>query len=407
MSDIKQSTKQANKSNIYLLAAGNPLIIDEIESLWKEYCNDMMNSKEFGELICRYGSTPGYEPFLEAFKQYCNKYYGWTIDESNILVTPGSQIAYFYAVNAFSGKSNGKLKKLLCPILPEYTGYQKLPFLPQTILGLKSRISFLKENYYQYRLNPEFKNIINENIGMILLSRPNNPTGNILPETEVKEIIKIASENGIIVTMDGAYLAPIPNLQFDKAKPIYRDNVLNIFSFSKAGLPGSRIGVIVGNSELINKLENVQSNICLHSSRFGQGLALHGLRSGRLKEICEKIVNPLYRRKRKMAEKIILENLNSNIPVNIHVGKGTFFLWLWFENLPISDLQLYEILKNHNVFIVPGSYFFLGLNTPWKHTKECIRISLAVPDKDLEIGLKKIIDKIENIYKDKGTKNSF
>ncbi len=398
MSDIKQSIKQSSESKIYLLAAGNPLIIKEMNELWKEYCNDMMKTDEFGELICRYGSTPGYEPFLETFAQYCNKYYGWNIDESNILVTPGSQIAYFYAVNAFSGQSHGEFKKILCPILPEYTGYQKLPIKPNTIIGLKPKITYLKENKFQYSLNPEIKNLIDENIGMILLSRPNNPTGNILSENEVKDIIRIATEKEAIVTMDGAYLAPIPNLQFHKAKPIFRDNILNIFSFSKAGLPGSRIGVIVGNSDLISKLENIQSNICLHSSRLGQGLALHGLRSGKLMDICEKIVNPLYRRKREIAEKIILENLNSDIPVNIHVGKGTFFMWLWFENLPISDLQLYEMLKKQKVFIVPGSFFFLGLKKPWNHTKECIRISLALPDEDLKEGLKKIIGIIEKIY---------
>ena len=50
-------------------------------------------------------------------------------------------------------------------------------------------------------------------------------------------------------------------------------------------------------------------------------------------------------------------------PLKIHKPEGAIFLWLWFENLPVSSQTLYEMLKAEGTLIIPGEHFFVGIDT--------------------------------------------
>ena len=65
----------------------------------------------------------------------------------------------------------------------------------------------------------------------------------------------------------------------------------------------------------------------------------------------------------------------------------TFFFWLWFEDLPITTKELYRRLKQRGVLVVPGQYFFPGLDEAWRHKDECIRLNYSQDDGDLERGI--------------------
>lgn len=64
------------------------------------------------------------------------------------------------------------------------------------------------------------------------------------------------------------------------------------------------------------------------------------------------------------------------------------FLWLWFEGLPITSLELYQRLKLQGVLVVSGHYFFPGLGESWRHKDECLRVTYSQDDEDVRRGLK-------------------
>ena len=71
-----------------------------------------------------------------------------------------------------------------------------------------------------------------------------------------------------------------------------------------------------------------------------------------------------------------INHLFKDINYRIHVPEGAFFLWIWFEDLPISSTDFYEILKRNGTLVIPGEYFFHGLkNNDYVHAKQCIRVS--------------------------------
>ena len=68
------------------------------------------------------------------------------------------------------------------------------------------------------------------------------------------------------------------------------------------------------------------------------------------------------------------------------------------SGLPISDEELYARLKKQNVYIVPGRFFFPGLDEPWQHRNECIRVSYAGDEAAVEKGIGIIADEVRQAF---------
>ena len=85
-------------------------------------------------------------------------------------------------------------------------------------------------------------------------------------------------------------------------------------------------------------------------------------------------------------------------PFAIHRPEGAIFLWLWFPGLPISSAELYERLKRRGVLIIPGHYFFPGLDEPWEHTSQCIRVTCSQDQTAVDQGLDIIAEEVKRAY---------
>ena len=86
-------------------------------------------------------------------------------------------------------------------------------------------------------------------------------------------------------------------------------------------------------------------------------------------------------------------------PLKIHKPEGAIFLWLWFENLPVSSQTLYEMLKAEGTLIIPGEHFFVGIDTQdYPHACECIRMSIAQDAETLEKGIAAIGRVVRGLY---------
>ena len=86
-------------------------------------------------------------------------------------------------------------------------------------------------------------------------------------------------------------------------------------------------------------------------------------------------------------------------PLKIHKPEGVIFLWLWFENLPVSSQTLYEMLKAEGTLIIPGEHFFVGIDTQdYPHAHECIRMSIAQDAETLEKGIAVIGRVVRGLY---------
>ena len=81
------------------------------------------------------------------------------------------------------------------------------------------------------------------------------------------------------------------------------------------------------------------------------------------------------------------------------------FAWPWLQDLTVADVDLYERLKQERVIVVPGSFFFLGLDEPWDHKQQCTRISLTATEEEIEQGAATIANVVEQVYEYSGTRS--
>ena len=397
MKDITETLRAGQGKEFINLSAGNPVILPEVEQLWRDCTNQLLASPEYGEVVCRYGSSQGYQPLVDAIAKDFNQRYGLSLSDRNILITPGSQSIYFYAANAFGGYTcSGDLKQIVLPLSPEYTGYGGVSLTPEAIFAYKPTLE-IDEKAHRFKYRPDFSQLsITENTGCVIFSRPCNPTGNVLTDEEVKKIAALAAPYDVPVLIDSAYGPPFPALNFTEMTPIFGGNILHCLSLSKAGLPGERIGVAIGNPKLIGILESFQTNMCIHSPRYGQAIA-----SGALADLATNVIRPHYRHKFDVLENTLNQSMPKDMPWFLHRGEGAIFAWLWFQDLPITDWEFYQQLKQVGVIVVPGSTFFPGLREDWPHKQQCLRISLTASNEEIETGMRRLAGIAEQAYRQK------
>ena len=67
---------------------------------------------------------------------------------------------------------------------------------------------------------------------------------------------------------------------------------------------------------------------------------------------------------------------------------------------PQRELEIYERLKAKNLLIVPGHYFFPGIDDPqWRHSQECIRLNYSQSEELVRRGIAILADEINAIYR--------
>ncbi|MBF2078411.1 MAG: valine--pyruvate transaminase [Synechococcales cyanobacterium T60_A2020_003] len=400
MKDIIETLRSGGDRHFINLSAGNPVILPEVEQLWRDCTADLLNSSEYGEVVCRYGMSQGYQPLIEAIVSDFNQRYGLELSDRNVLITPGSQALYFLAANAYGGYAaeGGHMKDIVLPLSPDFTGYGGVPLIQQALKAYQPAIE-TNPTTHRFKYRPDFSQLeVNENTGMMLFSRPCNPTGNVLTDEEVRKIAALAAPYDVPVFVDSAYAPPFPALNFAEMTPIFGDNIVHGMSLSKAGLPGERIGIAIADANIIETLECFQTNLCIHSSRYGQAIAARAIRSGALPTLAKQVIRPYYQNKFAILESALDAAMPGDLPWFLHQGEGAIFAWVWLKDLPGRDRDLYEHLKQVGVIVVPGNAFFPGLRDPWDHTHQCVRISLTASDEELETAMKRFAEVVTQIY---------
>ncbi|MEM8612081.1 MAG: valine--pyruvate transaminase [Cyanobacteria bacterium P01_H01_bin.105] len=396
MKDIIETLQSRQSADFINLSAGNPVILPEVEQLWRDCTAELLASSDYGEVVCRYGASRGYEPLIDAIATDFNQRYNLSLRAENILITPGSQSLYFLAANALGGyTTEGILKEIILPLSPDYTGYGGVSLYAEAVKAYRPTLE-LDSAAHRFKYRPDFSQLnITEQTGFVLFSRPCNPTGNVLTDDEVNRIIHLAAD--VPVFIDSAYAPPFPALNFTEMMPVLKPNVVHCISLSKAGLPGERVGIAIGDAATVRILESFQTNLCIHSSRYGQAIAARAIASGALADIAKTVIRPHYQQKFAVIE-ATLDEVMPDVPWYLHQAEGSIFAWLWLQDLPVDDQTFYQALKRYGVIIVPGSPFFPGLRDDWPHKHQCFRISLTDTAERLAIAIRQLAKLTADVY---------
>ncbi len=379
---------------VLMLGGGNPSHIPAVEQEFRRRMAAMLaDGGRFGRTVGNYDPPQGNSEFVGAISGLLARQFGWRIGPRNIAVTHGSQSAFFILFNLFAGDFEDRTRKrVLLPLIPEYIGYADVGLSHDLFTAGRPQIEHVDEHTFKYHV--DFDGLrIGDDIGEICVSRPTNPTGNVLTNCELEKLSALARTRNIPLIIDNAYGVPFPNIVFTDAQPHWDENTIVCMSLSKLGLPGVRTGIVIAREEIIEMVARANAVMSLAPGGVGTALVTDMIRSGEIIHMSRDVIRPFYQRKMQDAVAQV-HKCFEGIDYRIHKPEGAFFLWLWFPNLPITSRQLYERLKLRNVFVIPGHHSFPGLAEPWPHTNECLRVSYAQDPKVVAAGIQAIADEV-------------
>ncbi|ABV87955.1 valine--pyruvate transaminase [Shewanella pealeana] len=380
-----------------MLGGGNPASIPAMQDYFHQATADMLANGELVAALSNYDGPQGKDAFLTALATLLRDTYGWEISEKNISLSNGSQSAFFNLFNLLAGEqSDGCIKKILLPLAPEYIGYNDAGLDDDIFVSYRPDIEMLDNRMFKYHV--DFEQLqIDDSIAAICVSRPTNPTGNVLTDAEISKLDELARAKGVPLIIDNAYGTPFPNIIFEEVTPFWNSNTILCMSLSKLGLPGVRCGIVIASEEITAALSNLNAIISLAPGGFGPAIAKHMIESGDLLHLSENVIKPFYQQKSEFAVSLLQQSI-SDSRFRIHKPEGAMFLWLWFDKLPITTMELYNRLKARGVLIVPGEYFFFGLEQDWEHAHQCLRMNYVQDEAKMRAGIAIISEEVAKAY---------
>jgi valine--pyruvate aminotransferase len=383
---------------LVFMGGGNPARVPAAEAAFRAALEKLVaDSGEWQRLAGAYQSPQGDPAFREALARYLRGHYGWEVGPENIAVANGSQSAYFILYNLFAGPMpDGSQRRIHLPLVPEYIGYADAGLAPDFFSATAPAMELLADRQFRYHVDFE-RLLIDDGVGALCVSRPTNPTGNVLGAHELARLGALARDAAIPLIVDGAYGEPFPGITFGDAAPHWDEHTVLTLSLSKLGLPGVRTGIVIAAEPIIRAFASASTIISLAAGNLGPVLTTGLLEDGTLDRLCSDVLRPFYRAR---CEETLagLHRELEGLPWRVHRPDGAFFLWLWFEDLPVPSAELYRRLKARGLLAIPGERFFIGLDPAWDHARQCLRLSYAQDPAAVARGLRLLGEELRALY---------
>jgi valine--pyruvate aminotransferase len=381
-----------------MMGGGTPDRIPAVEQIFRAHLKAIIDDPERSHALWgRYQGPQGDLEVRQLLAGVLRAEYGWDLSAANIAVTNGGQSAFSIIANLLAGEDGEGGRRLIqFPLVPEYLGYTDTGLSEPFFTATRPALELLPDNFFKYRVDFDHLHVSSD-VAALCVSRPTNPSGNVLTDAELVQLDAEARSRGIPLILDTAYGAPFPAVQFGDTQPYWSDNVILLMSLSKLGLPGLRSGFLVASEALIQAFASANTILNLASGNVGPVLATSLIRSGELLSLSRQVIRPWYQERMKLALDALQAALD-DLPYRIHKPEGAFFLWLWFQDLPITSQQLYERLKQAGVLVIPGESCFPGLAEEWEHTHQCLRLSYAIEPQKLQQAARIIGRVVRDVY---------
>lgn len=320
----------------------------------------------------KYAPVGGLPELREKVAQFYNNTFGGNFDINNVVITVGSTEALSSTLFAVLDEGD----EVLIPT-PAYVGYEPL------IKFYKAKPKFidLKDNDFNLTAEILEKNITDKT-KLIILTYPNNPSGMILDENEMKKIVDLLKNKEIYLISDEIYasISFEKYVSFAKYYNELKKQLIIINGFSKSHcMTGYRVGYAIANEETQIQIKKVSQFKMTSTSTLSQYVAITAL------DKCPDVSNMVEIYKKRVEffvgelEKIGFKCLKP---------KGAFYVFASYENIEkiknmkSLDLAL-DILEKEELGIVPGSSF---------KVEKYLRFSIV---HDIPV-LKEVIERIKN-----------
>jgi aspartate/methionine/tyrosine aminotransferase len=296
--------------------------------------------------------------------------------QDHVLVTNGTSEANFLCTWALVEPDDEVL--LMLP------NYMQIWGLVRGFRGNLRTFQLREEKNWQLDLS-DVERISTKRTKMIIVCNPNNPTGSVLEDQEMKGLIEIARRSQAWILADEVYLGA--EREVDRTRSFWGQygRVIVTNGLSKAyGLPGLRIGWIVAPPELIERLWSYHDYTTIGAGMLSNQLATIALQHSIRERILARTRKILQNNFPVLAD-WIQEHKNLFSMIDPKAGAIAYFRY----NLKQSSTELVERLRDEkSVLIVPGDHF--GMD-------RYLRVGYGSPPEYLSAGLNRVSDLLNSL----------
>lgn len=385
--------------DLLFLGGGNPAAVPGAQQLFARHLQELSSDRNaLNAVLGVYQSPQGNELTLKLLARYFRERCGWPVEPQNLVLVSGSQTAFFLLLNLFAGDcAAGGYRHVHLPLVPEYLGYASQGLAEGVFRAHAPSVELTGPNRFKYGIDFAHLNL-GDQAGAVCVSRPTNPSGNLLTDAELTQLHALAYSKSIPLIVDLAYGQPFPNVVYSASTPLWRQGMINVMSLSKLGLPGVRTAVVLADSQVVDLITRANTIISLANGNLGPVLFNRLIESGDIDLLTQATLPQFYRAQRDLMVDLIEHEL-AHIPYRLHEPEGAFFVWLWFEGLPITSDELYQRLKQQGVLVMAGEPFFFGLEQHWQHGRQCIRLTYCQGEAVLRQAVAMIARELQALYR--------
>jgi valine--pyruvate aminotransferase len=304
--------------DMIMMGGGNPGRLPEAEAVFRQSLERVLSDPAARhELFGLYQAPRGDQAFRKEVTDYLRQQFGWRLSINNVAVSNGSQSAFFILFNMLAGDMpDGSRRTIHLPLTPEYLGYADNGLSEDFFTATRPEIELLDNRLFKNHV--DFSPIhLDRQAGALCVSRPTNPTGNVLTDEEIGQLDSLAKEQGIPLIIDGAYGLPFPNILFTDATPHWNENTILVLSLSKLGMPGVRTGIIVAREDIIEAYANANGIVNLACGNIGPSIATGMFRNGEIHNLACNHITPFYRDRAQNTVDAFRKELG-DLPYRIH-----------------------------------------------------------------------------------------
>lgn len=318
-----------------------------------------------------YTSNSGLKELKEEVSKYLDRRFGLKYEPSGeIMITVGGSEAIDGALRAMLDEGD----EVILP-QPSYVSYEPCIVLAD---GVPVIVELKEENGFKLT-RQQLEEAVTEKTKILIMPFPNNPTGAIMTEEELKPIVDFVIEHDLFVISDEIYseLTYSGTHASIGAFPGMKERTIVINGFSKSyAMTGWRLGYACGPKVILDQILKIHQFAIMCAPTTSQYAAIEALRHGDAD--VEKMRNEYDRRRR------FLLNAFQEMGIECFEPFGAFYMFPSIKKFGMSsDEFATRLLKEEKIAVVPGTAF-----------GDCgegfLRISYAYSIEDLKAALERI-----------------
>jgi len=295
------------------------------------------------------------------------------VDPAEVVLVPGSKNVLLFTLLSCIEPGDEV-------ILPD-PGYPAYASQVNFIGGVPRVVTLREETGFRMDLD-ELASLVNPKTRMLIINTPQNPTGGVLTEEDVRFVCNLANDHDLTIVSDEIYSQLVYG--FDHISPLshpgMRDRTVLMDGLSKSyAMTGWRLGYAVAPKPLAAKLEQLMINSSSCAAAFTQMAAIEALSAPESEHAVNRMVKVFQHRR-----DLVVDGLNEIEGVRCARPQGAFYAFPNIEGTGFGERELADrLLSEAGVAVLPGTAFGAA-------GKGYIRIAYTQSEDELKRGLDRI-----------------